>query len=203
MKLHLDTDVFCKLAAAQVLDNATSLLGASISECGRLPALPYMLRKGSLHKLFGPEICDELMPIANAIPVLVQPSEAWLDRLTPIDTIDPGEAQIFAAAAEHGMSVMSGDKRALHALKDVDGFPDALAGRIIVLEAILLALCEDLGPDEVRGRVLPLATKDKVVKICFSNPKTDPIDCLHSYFEQLAIELAPLVLWKPGSGGAA
>ena len=99
--------------------------------------------------------------------------------------------------------MMAGDKRALRALKDVDGFPDVLAGRIIVLEAILTALCEDLGADEVRRRLLPLVTKDKVVKICFSNPKTDPIDCLHSYFEQLAIGLAPLVLWKPGSGGAA
>ncbi len=203
MKLLLDTDVFCKLAAGGMLDDAVRLLGAGLSECGRLPALPYMLRKGGGRNLFGPDICDELMPIVNAIPVLVQPSEAWLDRLTPIDTIDPGEAQIFAAAAEYGMSVMSGDKRALHALKDVDGFPGALAGRIIVLEAILLALCEDLGADEVRGRVLPLVTRVKVVKICFSNPETDPIECLHSYFKQLAIDLAPLVLWNPWSGGTA
>ena len=203
MKILLDTDMFCKLAAAGMLEDAVRLLGASLTECARLPALPYMLRKGQLRKLFGPEICDGLMPIANTIPVLVQSSEEWLDRLTPIDAIDIGEAQIFAAAAEHRIFVMSGDKRALRALKDVDGFPDALAGRIIVLEGILITLCEDLGADEVRQRVLPLITTDQVVKICFSNPNSDPSDCLRSYFEQFAIELVPLVLWKYWSGGAA
>lgn len=50
MRLLLDTDAFCKLGAAGVFDDALSLLGLSVSDCGRLPALPYMLRKGSLRK---------------------------------------------------------------------------------------------------------------------------------------------------------
>ncbi|MDA1348447.1 MAG: hypothetical protein O3A47_06220 [Chloroflexi bacterium] len=73
-----------------------------------------------------------------------------MDKLTPIQAIDPGEAQILAAAAEAGLLVISGDKRALRALREVEGFPDALAGRIVVMEAILVSLCDRLGPESVR-----------------------------------------------------
>lgn len=204
MRVLLDTDVFCKLAVGRVLNDAVRLLGVDLVECGRLPALPYMLRKGRLRKLYGPETCDALIPLSNAIPKLVQPSEDWLDRLAPIEEIDPGEALLLASAAEHGMLVISGDKRALRALRDVNEFPSALAGRIIALEAILMTLCEDLGADEVSRRVRPLTPTDEMVRICFSNPAdTDPVHCLQSYLDHLAIEVSPLVLWDASFGGTA
>ena len=158
MRLVVDTDAFCKLAMGGLLHDALSLLGADLLECGRLPALPFMLRRGRLREVFGPDQCDALIPVADMVPVAIQPSDIWLDRLTPIQAIDPGEAQLFAAAAEAGLIVVSGDKRGLRALKDVPGFADALASRIVVLEAILLALCDRLGPEDVRQRVQPLAT---------------------------------------------
>ena len=96
---------------------------------------------------------------------------------------------------------MSGDKRALRALKDVQGFADALAGRIVVLEAVLLALCDRLGPETVRQRVVPLGESDKVIKVCFSVGNPDPAAGLLSYFESLTRELSPLVLWDPRRGG--
>jgi hypothetical protein len=120
-----------------------------------------------------------------------------LDRVAHVATIDPGEAQLFAAAAEAELIVVSGDKRALRALKDVEGFPEALSGRIVVLEAILLALCDRLGVEGVRERVQPLAAFDKTVKICFSAGNRDPTAGLLSYYENLANELSPLVLWDP------
>lgn len=203
MKLLIDTDAFCKLALGGVLDEAIELLGASPSECGRLPALPHMLRRGRLRKLFGSETCDELTPLADTFPVLMQADVAWLEKLTPIGAVDPGEAQLFATAAEHGMLVLSGDKRALRALKDVDDFPRVLAGRIVVLEAILIALCDALGPEEFRRRIRPVGSVDRAVKICISNPDSDPRDGLRSYFENLKAELAPLVLWTPPSRGRA
>ncbi len=201
MRVLVDTDVFCKLALGGVLHDAIALLGADLSECGRLPALPHMLRRGGLRKAYGPEACDALLPVANEVPVAIQPSDAWLDRLTPFGAIDPGEAQIFAAAAEAGLIVMSGDKRALRVLKDIAGFPDALTGRIVVLEAILLALCDHLGPDEVRQRIHALVTLDKVVQVSFSIGNPDPRVALQSYYTNLAAELVPLVLWNPRPGG--
>lgn len=203
MRLLVDTDAFCKLAVAGMLRDAVGLLGAGLVECGRLPALPYMLRKGRLRKTFGRETCDRLINLANKMPLVVDPSDAWLDKLTPVQAIDPGEAQIFASAAETGLIVLSGDKRALRALKDVEGFSEALAERIVVLEAILLALCDHLGLGEVRRRINHLIASDKVVQICFATVNPDPGAALMSYYNSLADELAPLILWDPRAGGGA
>ncbi|MCA9627893.1 MAG: hypothetical protein KC766_09510 [Myxococcales bacterium] len=197
MKLLVDTDAFCKLQMAGLLDEAVGLLAAGLHECGRLPALPHMLRRGRLRRLFGADVCDAMIPVADAVPVMHQPNVTWLDKLAPIEAIDPGEAQIFAAAAEAGLIVLSGDKRALRALKGVDGFADALAGRVVVLEAILLALCDHLGLDAIRQRVAPLAVADQAVRVCFSVGNADPAAALRSYLGALQTEAHPLVLWKP------
>src|SRR5262249_49843687 len=154
LRLLVDTDAFCKLGVGGLLDDAVRVLGASLSECGRLPALPHMLARGRLRRVYGPAACDTLIPVAYAIPVAPQGSDAWLDKLARIDAIDPGEAQLFAAAAESGdLVVVSDDKRALRALKDVAGFAAAMTARIVVLDAVLIAICDDLGTDEVRRRL--------------------------------------------------
>ena len=201
MKLLVDTDAFCKLGMAGLLLDAALVLGADLDECGRLPALPYMLRRGSLRRLFGAEVCERLISLADPMPVVPAPSAALLDKFTAIEVIDPGEAQIFAAAAEFALTVVSGDNRALRAIKDVDGMPEALSGRISVLEAVLLALCDRLGPEEVRRRVARLAVLDKMVEVCFSRGSPDPREGLLSYFRSLAADLEPLVLWNPQLGG--
>lgn len=203
MKLLLDTDAFCKLSLCGVLHDAAHLLGADLPECGRLPALPYMLRRGRLRKIYGPEISDTLMKVATELPLVPQPNEIWLDKLTPVQAIDPGEAQIFAAAAERGLLVVSGDKRALRALREVEGYAAALAGRIVVLEAILLALSNHLGSEEVRQRVQPLLERDKVIRMSFSIGSPDPQEALLSYYRGLAADLDPLQLWAPFPGARA
>lgn len=201
MRLLVDTDAFCKLAVAGMLHEAIGLLGVGLNDCGRLPALPHMLRRGGLQKTFGAAACDALIPIAEALPVAGQASEGWLNKLTLIPDIDPGEAQLFAGAAEGNLMVLSGDKRALRALRNVVGFAGALSGRIVVLEAILLALCDHLGPEVVRERVQPLCSSDKVVQACFSPGNPDPAVALLSYCRSISAELHPLVLWEPHSGG--
>ena len=114
MKLLFDTDAFCKLGIASLLQDVAQIFGAQLQECGRLYALPFMLRKGRLRSLFGGPACDALIPVADVIPVMPDPSVAWLEKLTGIEAIDPGEAQIFAVAAEHAQPFLSGGKRALN-----------------------------------------------------------------------------------------
>jgi hypothetical protein len=197
VSLLIDTDAFCILAAGQLLDDAMGLFGADLSGCARLPALPHMLRRGGLRKKYGDRISDHLIPIADSIPILDQPEAQWLDMLTPVQYIDPGEAQLFALAAEKRLVVITGDKRALRALKDVPGFADALAGRIVVLEAILIALCARIGSAVVSARVQPLIAHDSMIRVCFSPSNPDLKAALLSYYQSLEIELDPLVLWHP------
>lgn len=203
MKLLVDTDVFCKLGLAGMLADCVALLGAKLSECGRLPALPYMLRRGALRRVYGPEACEGLIPLADKMPMVLPPKDLWLDKVSPIRAIDPGEAQILAAAADTGILLLTGDKRALRALKDVQGFGAALEGRIVVLEAILLGLCERLGPDEVRERLEFVIPTDTMARVCFSRDNQDPQAALLSYYNELTVELAPLRLWRPQTKGTA
>lgn len=200
MKLLVDTDVFCKLQVAGLLTDAAGLFEADLGDCGRLPALPHMLRRGGLRRRLGEDTCEALIPIAEAIAVIPQASDTWLDELIPLEEIDVGEAQLFATAAEAGLMVVSGDKRALRALKDVERFASALGGRIVVLEAVLIALCDRLGADTVRLRIGSLAAADTMVQVCFSSGNPNPREALISYYESLAAELAPLVLWDPRGG---
>jgi len=202
MRLLVDSDVFCKLGVGNLLSDALAIFGTSVSDCGGLPALPHMLRKGKLIKVYGAEACANLVPLAEKLQTIPAPDTTWLDRLTPVPAIDPGEAQLFAIAAQHSLSLITGDKRALRALKDINGYAEALAGRIIVLEAILLSLCDRLGHDEVRRRLGPLTT-DKTLQICFSEGNPDPRIPLASYYRSLVTEVYPLLLWEPHTGGPA
>ncbi|MFB3907060.1 MAG: hypothetical protein ACE15D_01525 [Candidatus Eisenbacteria bacterium] len=203
MLLLVDTDAFCKLGIAGLLGDVPGLFDLGFTDCRRLPALLYMLRRGRLPKLYGAEACEALLSAVERVAGLSPPSDAWLDRLAHIPAIDPGEALLFASAAESGHLVLSGDKRALEAVKDVPGFAEALSGRIVVLEAALLGLCERHGAEVIRGRVAPLLASDMMVEVCFSPGNPDPPGALLSYFTALAREVAPLALWDPRPGGRA
>ena len=105
----------------------------------------------------------------------------------------------MANAAEHSVPILTGDKRALQALAKVSGFADALAGRIVTLEGVLLALCNEFGDGHVRAAVQPLLPIDKTVQVCFSSGNPSPRVGLRSYFDSLKREVPPLILWEPPS----
>lgn len=203
MKLLIDSDAFCKLGVAELLSDALNALGADPGDCGRLPALVPMLRRGRLRKAYGAETCERLLQRATTMAAVSESSVEWLDRLTPIPDVDPGEAFLFAAAVPGFLTVLTGDKRALRALKDVPGFDAAMAGRIVVLEALLMLLCDRLGADVVRGRVQPLMASDKTIRVCFSEAGADPRGPLGSYLRELVAETHPLILWEPPARGAS
>ncbi len=202
MKLLIDSDAFCKLGEAGLLPDVVEALGADFDDCGRLYALPQMLRRGGLRKTYGAEACERLLALAAPLSAISESSVEWLDRLTSIPDVDPGEALLFAAAVPSALTVVTGDKRALRALKDVPGFDAAMAGRIVVLEALLILLCDRLGADAVRGRVQPLMATDKTIRVYFSEAGTDPRAPLRAYLLELIAETHPLILWEPPEQGA-
>jgi hypothetical protein len=206
--LLVDTDVFAKLGIAGLLDQLCELFGVSIDACARLPALPHMLRRGALPALYGKEACERLVVIAESMQLAPAASTEWLARLANVPQIDPGEAQLFASAAEHRLIVVTGDKRSVIAASKVDGMVEALAGRVASMEALLLGLCRRLGREHVRSALKPLVTiedrKEKMVRVCFSDGNSDPEGALQSYFSDLKRNVAPLVLWGlPQEEGAS
>ena len=198
-RLLVDTDAYCKLGIAGLLTDAIATLGVQVEECGRLAALPYMLRRGGLRKRFGSEASEALAEGAEEWPIAIAPSDRWLDPLTMADSIDPGEAQLLAASAEFGLLMLTGDKRGLQGLKKISGYTTALKGRIVVLEAILAELCIQRGVDDIRSRIQPLMEVDKTIAICFSNSNAEPTDGLLSYYKALTGQLGTLSLWEPPS----
>lgn len=200
MTLLVDSDAFCKLGLARLLPDVAGLFGGNLNDCARLQALPYMLRRGRLRQKYGSEACDVLDSLAQTVPVMASSVGAWLDLLAPVAAIDPGEAQIFARAADTGDYVLTGDKRALRAIAEVGGLAEILAGRVVVLEAVFLALCSRLGDDEMRRRVAPIMSFDQSVQVCFSAGNAAPNVALLSYYTSLVVEVAPLALWDPLTG---
>lgn len=199
-RLLFDTDAFCKLGVADLLDDTMSSFSLKPTDCGRLPALPHMLRRGRLVRQYGEQACTRLVAIADAIPSVLSPSQDWLVQLADVATIDVGEAQLYAVAAERGSIILSGDKRALRTIRNFQRFCVALDGRIVVLEAVLLKLCQNLGTEVVRARLKPVAPLDKMIAACFSETNSAPPEGLRSYFSALATEVHPLVLWDPEQG---
>lgn len=197
MRLAIDSDAFCKLGAANLLNEAAAHLGVALASCERLPALPQMLRRGKLRKWLGDALSNELLPVAEQLPRLTGVDESWLGRLAGISNIDPGEAQLFAAVTSGSALLLSGDKRALQAASTLPELVEALAGRVVVVEALLIALCQSVGVEPIRQRVARLAPLDTAIRVCFSS--SDSMAGLRSYYESLAQAVAPLVLWAPPS----
>ncbi|TKJ40668.1 hypothetical protein CEE37_06810 [candidate division LCP-89 bacterium B3_LCP] len=203
MQLLIDTDAFIKLGISGLFNDTLDLLNIDLNECGRLPALTYMLRKGSVPRLFGVDLCNKLIPLAESIPVLDQPRDSWLDKLKDVHDIDPGEAQIIAVAAESRLLVITGDKRALLALKSIANVATVLAGRIITIEAILILMCDQFGQEYVRERVRVISSFDTMIEVCFSTGNPEPREALLSYYQNLVVEVDPLILWNPSLIGEA
>lgn len=202
MQLLIDTDAFCKLGVTNLLDDSLAALGVALRESARLPALPYMLRRGHLVRLYGVEACARLISVAESIPAISPLDSPAFFELALLPNIDVGEAQIYAAALESASRVVSGDKRALRTLKSIGSITLKLAGRVIVLESLLLRLCTRLGSDTVRARITPIIGIDKMLGICFASANSNPCIGLLSYFSSLQEEVLPLQLWNPENEGA-
>jgi hypothetical protein len=84
IRVLIDTDAFCKLAICDLVSDALAILNINISQCGRLPALPYMLRKGALPRIYGAEACSRIVDFAMDLVSIADPDPEWLDRLLQV-----------------------------------------------------------------------------------------------------------------------
>lgn len=195
-QLLIDTDAFCKLAAADLLDEALALLGVDRAQCATLPALPHMLARGSLLKKYGDHEADRIRKLAGLFPVAPTSSSTWLDVLSAEFSIDPGEAQLFALAADQGIRILTGDKRALEALAKVSSIHPYLSGRVVTLEPVLMGLANRMPDEELRRKGKVLGQHDSMARAVFASVGSVLCEALDSYMRDLESRTKPLELWR-------
>lgn len=200
-QLLIDSDAFCKLAAANLLDDALALLGLTRAQCAGLPSLPHMLRRGRLRKTLGDAVADGLDPIAQSLAAMGEPSEAWLEPLVANPAIGVGEAQIYALAAEHGLRVLTHDKRSVIEVSKLPQFRLQLDARVVTLEALLLGLADSMTEGDLRSRGTVLAQHDSMARAVFRSSGSSIKEGLESYLGSLERSTKPMSLWRPESKG--
>ncbi len=195
-QLLVDTDAFCKLAAADLLDEVLMLLGVSRAQCALLPTLTYMLKRGRLRRRYGDFESDRLHKIASEFPVAPDPSDVWLDALSAESSIDIGEARLFALSADHGIPVLTGDKRALEALAKFKDIHPHLSRKLITLEAAVRGLVEKVPDARLREKGSVLSQYDQMAKVVFASTGSDLGEALDSYIRDVESRAKPLRLWR-------
>lgn len=200
MRLLVDSDIFCKLVAAGLFEDAAKLVGGDAPTVECLAALPHMLRKGRLRKQLGDEAADSMLKIAEALPVVPAPPSQMASLLTGRDDVDPGEVHLLSVAANEDVLLLTGDKRALKAVSSEPFIVSKLTGKVVSFEAILLALVHSKGDAFVRKRLRERLSTEKMVVSCFSDGNPSSASCLESYFKDLRQTVQPLILWAPEGG---
>ncbi len=195
MAVLFDTDAFCKLGAAGLLEAVAERLGSRLEDCARLPALPHMLARGGLRKRYGDAICEALKTSATTLQVAPTASDSTRELFRNLPSVDPGEAQLLALCIERGDTLVTSDKRALRAAATVPELARRLTGRVVVLEAVLLELCAINGEASVRAACSGAASFDSMFVVCFSPGNADVAGSLRSYLEDARRTLAPIDLW--------
>lgn len=197
MRLLVDSDAFCKLGATDLFESGVALLEGDPARVERLTALPHMLRRSrALRAKLGQPLADALAARADLLPSAPVADPRLVDELVGVDEIDPGEVQLLALAADETLLLVSGDKRALRAVCQLDSLVPMLNGKLVCLEALLLALCVRHGAAQVCAAASNHRNLDGIFAVCLRDAAT-AIECLQSYLRGLKCEVEPLVLWSP------
>jgi len=124
-------------------------------------------------------------------------SAEWLDKLAGAVAIDPGEAQMYALAAEHGVLALTSDKRALKAVTSMPEVYTKLDGNVVTIEAVLLGLSLQLAEADLRARGKVLGAYDQMAKAVFASSNSSLHEALGSYLGSLETDSQPMKLWRP------
>lgn len=195
MRVLLDTDMFCKLAAVDLLVPSLEVVGSSLSDCSVLPSLPSKLLRGKLVVDLGLTECQRLLPLARQLRAIPDGDPARLDQFLAWGIkLDPGEAQIFAVgSADQTSLVFTGDKRAMAEAGRVPELVQLLGSRVVSLEAAIIALIQDRGVDHVVAKLTSKGQTDMMLRVCCAS--CDPLDCFRRYLTEIHMRVGSGLLW--------
>lgn len=206
--LLLDNDAFILLAGAGVLRETVEMLGFAFNDARRLPTLIHMLRKPSRSLQGYPkDVLQRALEDCDRVPALedVPTTETVGVFAESAADVQDGEALLLGVAAEHSLYLLaSNDKRAMRgvatdaALKSIR---DAVAGRIICMEAIVKKTIMTHGPVVAAEKLKMLGKLDKRIGIILSPASSgraeDCIEAAQSFLNGLNAELGEGFLFEP------
>ncbi len=204
MKLLVDVDAVAKLANWQVLLESPSVLGCSVSDCATVTSLRFRAMSSTKKadgKLFqNTEAATLALQAIEKMGALAEIDDSALVEFENINGIDPGEALLFSEVISHPhVYVLTGDKRALRSLS---ALPEStrvqLAGRVILIEQVLLRLLDVHGLAWLRERVCPAKQLDKAVNAIMGSRcdagEQSVRDGMASYIREIAVLYDPSLL---------
>jgi hypothetical protein len=206
-----DNDIFLKLVACNLWEEALEVLQVEHRDVRVLNSLQYQLRKSKgLRRQYSEEILaraqEQLAGLDVISETLDKEGQAVQQALLEIEGIDPGEALIFITAIRWpDARILSGDKRALRSLHEsrakLDSIYAGLRDRVVCLEWLLLKLIEKHEFEHIRGKVACLgsgiAKVDTVLRIAFGGgadaAENNAVGALRRYFEDISQTTGQLV----------
>ena len=192
-RLFLDNDAIHKLSIVYLLDEAIETLAGNEAETFVLSTFKFRWKKKS--KALPADVLVLVTALLSRSKELTAtPKPELLEQMANVDGIDEGEAILFALAADDDLAlVTTGDKRSIRALAqtaECAGLVAALAGRVVILEQVLLRLIEAKGFPFVHDRVLRCQDlSDTALRSAFGSreqaTEQGVVDALNYYIEDL------------------
>ncbi len=202
----VDNDILLKLTAFQLFEEALTVLNLSPLDLRVVPTAKFVFRRKRDQQVTYPDAVWATAiervgsyQSANTTDARVLAEVQRLEKIR--NQIHVGETALIAATCtEADFLLLSGDKTCFKALPQAPAeIYGRLCGRVVCLEQVVLKLIHVFGFDVVKGRVLPLAYCDAVIRICFgySEPalEEDVTAGLQSYIKELEV-LCPGLLRK-------
>jgi hypothetical protein len=167
MQLLIDVDALCKLAHWRLLAELPGLSGFPLKECASLSSARHRANR-ALTKPDGKTFRDvaAAQEAVNAIDQMrgvIKIDPTAMSVFEDVAGIDAGEAVLLTALDTNpGARLLTGDKRALRALAELPlEVRQRYAGKIILVECVLLAALNAFGLEWLRERVCPWKEIDK------------------------------------------
>lgn len=180
----IDSDAFLLLSGAGALDSTLDLLGVEVADAMRLDPLPHMIeRSASIRQRYDSATREAAKANCRRIaPITVAPSPQVTEALSIVDEIDAGEVILYGLAIEHpSILLASNDKRAMRAISQTPSLAtirNAVAGRVVCLEAILGMHIRADGVAAAANRFAPVIHADTMLQVVLTHHNIhNPADC--------------------------
>lgn len=207
-RVLVDNDVLIKMSAWQLGGPLTDCLTTSSGPPAMLGVAAFVIRR-KLGKigLQDPAAAEAAFTKLCQVLLLVEPTGEELETAAALEEaanradlqFDTGESQLVAILLHRGAALLAtGDKRAIAALAALA--PDALAGRVAPLEALLRQIAARIGIEQLHAHICSEPGADRSAAICFACHRQGTVlageveACFASYLGDLAKAAEPILI---------